>query len=253
MEEYPDRKTAVIAAKVTGPGPGRYNLPPTVGFVSHDYTKFSSPAYSFHGRPSNSAHVSDSSPGPRYYVDASLTRFGRSAGPSYSMLARGRSADKKNDIPGPGTYSPEKCTVPTQRKFPSYSMGSRTRYRSMDRVPAPNSYSLPPVLGPRATAKVCAPAFTLSGKYQHGGHSEDLSGTPGPAHYQQTDPSRYLKRGPAFSMQGRQPNSKAEQKTPGPGSYYPEKVNQHKRHAPAYSMGIRHSEYTAPLIIEVPI
>lgn len=33
-----------------GPGPGRYGLPPTIGFVGHDYTKSTSPAYSFHGR-----------------------------------------------------------------------------------------------------------------------------------------------------------------------------------------------------------
>lgn len=33
-----------------GPGPGRYGLPPTIGFVGHDYTKPTSPAYSFHGR-----------------------------------------------------------------------------------------------------------------------------------------------------------------------------------------------------------
>lgn len=33
-----------------GPGPGRYGLPPTIGFIGHDFTKPTSPAYSFHGR-----------------------------------------------------------------------------------------------------------------------------------------------------------------------------------------------------------
>ncbi|KAG8454711.1 hypothetical protein GDO86_001072 [Hymenochirus boettgeri] len=252
MEEYPERKTAIIAAKVTGPGPGRYNLPPTVGLVGHDYTKFSSPAYSFHGRTSNSAQA-ESSPGPVYYVESNLTRFGRSAAPAYSIRARGRYADKKEDVPGPGKYSPERCLVPTHQKSPSYSIGYRTRYRSLDRVPAPNTYTLPPVLGPRAIGKNSAPAFTLSGKFYHGGHTEDLAGTPGPAHYKQTDPSSYMKRGPTFSMLGRHPSYKKEEKTPGPGAHYPEKVSNHKTRAPAYSMGIRHSEYTTPLIIDMPI
>ena len=36
-----------------GPGPGRYALPPTIGFIGHDFTKPTSPAYSFHTRMSN--------------------------------------------------------------------------------------------------------------------------------------------------------------------------------------------------------
>lgn len=38
-----------------GPGPGCYSLPPTVGFVSHDYTRFTSPASSFHQRLNNAS------------------------------------------------------------------------------------------------------------------------------------------------------------------------------------------------------
>jgi hypothetical protein len=37
---------------------------------------------------------------------------------------------------------------------------------------------------------------------------------------------------------------------PGPGSHYPERVNVTKRSAPGYSFGIRHSQYSAPLIVE---
>lgn len=33
-----------------GPGPGRYALPSTIGFLGHDFTKSTNPAYSFHGR-----------------------------------------------------------------------------------------------------------------------------------------------------------------------------------------------------------
>lgn len=38
-----------------GPGPGRYGLPPTIGFNGHDFTKPTSPAYSFHGKMSDSS------------------------------------------------------------------------------------------------------------------------------------------------------------------------------------------------------
>ncbi|XP_063313410.1 protein CIMAP1D [Pelobates fuscus] len=250
MGEQAEKKTPAIAAKETGPGPGRYGLPPTVGFVGHDYTKYSSPAYSFHGRSSHSAQL-NSSPGPCYYVDPNLTRYGHSAGPAYSMLARGRSADKKSVIPGPGNYSPERCPVPTHRRPPSYSIGSRTRYRSSDQVPAPNRYSLPPVLGPRVPGKSSAPAFSMSGVSHHGRYCEDLAQTPGPAHYHQTDLNSIMKKGPSFSMLARPTKAKIVQVTPGPGAHSPEKASSHKSRAPAFSMGIRHSEYTTPLIIDV--
>ncbi|KAG9462614.1 hypothetical protein GDO78_013731, partial [Eleutherodactylus coqui] len=155
-------------------------------------------------------------------------------------------------VPGPGVYRPEKCLLPSHRKPPSYSLSSRTRYRTVDQVPAPNTYSLPPVVGPHVPVKVSAPAFSLSGRTHHGGHSEDLAQTPGPAHYNQADNSSYMRRGPAYSMLGRHQTSKVEFVTPGPGAHSPEKATYHKKKAPAYSMGIRHSEYTTPLIIEVP-
>lgn len=40
-----------------GPGPGRYRLPPTIGFIGHDFTKPACPAYSFHGRINNSSKL----------------------------------------------------------------------------------------------------------------------------------------------------------------------------------------------------
>lgn len=40
-----------------GPGPGRYALPSTVGFKSHDFTKYMKPAYSFGHRLDNSSKL----------------------------------------------------------------------------------------------------------------------------------------------------------------------------------------------------
>ena len=45
----------------TGPGPGRYALPSTIGFIGHDFTKPTSPAYSFHGRMSDNSGLFSSS------------------------------------------------------------------------------------------------------------------------------------------------------------------------------------------------
>ena len=38
---------------------------------------------------------------------------------------------------------------------------------------------------------------------------------------------------------------------PGPGAHYPERVHINKKSPPRFSMGIRHSDYTTPLIVEV--
>lgn len=45
----------LLLVSLSGPGPGRYTLPPTVGYVNHDCTKPSSPAYSFHSRMSSAS------------------------------------------------------------------------------------------------------------------------------------------------------------------------------------------------------
>lgn len=154
--------------------------------------------------------------------------------------------------PGPGSYSPEKappCNL--QRRPPSYTMGSRTHYRSVDSVPAPNKYCLPPLMGPRVPNKPASASYTISGTFSTGGPSVDLAKTPGPCRYNSTDPSVYLHRKPAFSMLGRHSLPRDATKKPGPGTYNPENVTVHKARAPSYSLGIRHSEFVTPLVVSV--
>ncbi|XP_078235221.1 protein CIMAP1D [Pogona vitticeps] len=242
----------MIAARETGPGPGRYSLPPTIGFINHDYTRFASPAYSFHQRLSNSIHVKDSSPGPCYYVEPELTRFGRTRGPSYSMLSRAKPRASFPQSPGPATYSPERAPPASWQRAPSFSIGSRTKCPVVDAVPSPNSYTLPSLLGPRVPIKPSSPGFTISGCNTRGSYSEDLSQTPGPGCYNTTDPSVYLCRPPAFSMLGRTTKPTSPFHTPGPGAHSPEKVRVHKKRAPSYSLGVRHSDYLMPLMTEPP-
>ncbi|XP_054835310.1 outer dense fiber protein 3-like protein 2 [Eublepharis macularius] len=251
MEDSKPKKRPGIAAQETGPGPGCYSLPPTVGFVNHDYTRFTSPAYSFHQRLNNSIHLKDTSPGPCYYIEPETTRFGRVRGPSYSMLARPKPPGLPQ-TPGPGTYSPERVPPPSQQRPPSFSIGSRTKHRLADHVPAPNSYALPTLLGPRVPSKPSSPSFTMSGRRNKGSYAEDLSQTPGPGRYSITNPNVYLCRRPMFSMLGRLQKPSSAFPTPGPGTHSPEKVTAHWARAPSYSLGVRHSEYLMPLVVDPP-
>ncbi|XP_071261902.1 protein CIMAP1D-like isoform X2 [Salvelinus alpinus] len=249
------KKRPIIAGREKGPGPGRYALPPTIGFIGHDFTKPTNPAYSFHGRMSNNLYGVDSSPGPQYYIDAKITRFGRDGNPAYSMLGRLNTAFSLAGLfqtPGPGAYSPENAPpCNTQRRPPSYTMGSRTRYRTIDSVPAPNKYCLPALMGPQVPTKPASASYTMSRHCKLGGPSEDLSKTPGPGRYNSTDPSVYLPRQPAFSMLGRHGFPNDATLKPGPGTHNPEKVTVHKPRAPAFSLGIRHSEFVTPLVVNV--
>ncbi|XP_029284708.1 outer dense fiber protein 3-like protein 2b isoform X2 [Cottoperca gobio] len=161
-----EKKYPVIAGREKGPGPGRYGLPPTIGFMGHDFTKPTSAAYSFHGRMSDTMYCVDSSPGPQYHIDAKITRFGRDGTPAYSMLGRVRAQNELFQTPGPGAYSPEKTpTCNLQRRPPSYTMGSRTQYRGVDSVPAPNKYCLPPLMGPQIPNKQASASYTMSGLF----------------------------------------------------------------------------------------
>uniref|UniRef100_A0A8C9R587 CIMAP1 family member D n=1 Tax=Scleropages formosus TaxID=113540 RepID=A0A8C9R587_SCLFO len=241
---------------LSGPGPGHYALPPTIGFIGHDFTKSTSPAYSFHGRMSDKMYSVDSSPGPRYHIDAKITRFGKDGTPAYSILGRtkicGTTLYNKYSTPGPGAYSPESTHfLNTHQRPPTYTMGSRTRYRAVDNVPAPNKYTLPSLMGSQVPTKPASASYTISGHYKTGGPSEDLSKTPGPGRYNSTDPSVYLTRQPAFSMLGRHKFRRDMSRKPGPGSHSPEKVTVHKPRAPAFSLGIRHSEFITPLVVDV--
>ncbi|XP_031517154.1 outer dense fiber protein 3-like protein 2, partial [Papio anubis] len=84
------RKSCGTATLENGSGPGLYVLPSTVGFINHDCTRVASPAYSLVRRPSE-APPQDTSPGPIYFLDPKVTRFGRSCTPAYSMQGRAKS------------------------------------------------------------------------------------------------------------------------------------------------------------------
>ena len=250
MSGESDAERPVIAARETGPGPGRYALPSTCGYARHDFTKRQNPSYSFGQRLENSMFKKDNSPGPGYMVNSSITRHGKDGTPEYSILGRQRDPNTFK-TPSPGAYSPEKVHPQGEKHAPSYSMGARTRYRKRDTTPAPNSYSLPTMLGNKVPGKHASAAFSMTGRSKTGNFAEDLAKTPGPGRYSIKDPSVVQDKAPAYSILGRSYMPGDNTKKPGPGAHKPEVVLITKRQAPSFSLGIRHSEFITPLIIDV--
>merc|ERR1712071_135505 len=103
-------KKPIIAAKLRGPGPGRYGLPSTVGYRGHDFTKHRKPAYPFGQRLGESFVSKICSPGPIYFIDAKYTRHGSDGTPNYSLLGRPRDPNEFK-TPGPGSYKPKSRTL----------------------------------------------------------------------------------------------------------------------------------------------
>ena len=139
------------------------------------------------------------SPGPVYFVKDEITRFGKDGTAKYTQQGRrkeinsfkppgpGRYENHKCHPQGKKfcfeiiklrSYSrnvftrpyaednlPVQCSPKTlfsilgETHSPKYSMGSRTKYRRCDAFPSANSYSLPPLIGPRIPSKQASNAY----------------------------------------------------------------------------------------------
>ncbi|XP_006012962.1 ciliary microtubule associated protein 1B [Latimeria chalumnae] len=244
----PHRPRGPIAALYSSPGP-KYLLPSETGHVHHDVTKLKAPAFSFGLRHCNL--TDDCSPGPGYLVPANMTMRGKDGTPAYSIYSRPKDLELFK-TPGPGRYSPEKAGKSAYYSPPAYSLAARTKLFKSDQSPGPAAYVLPSVLGPRVVNKSSAPNYSLVGRSKIGGFHEDLQKSPGPGTYRVTDPNIYKFRNPLYSMTARNAMPGDTTQKPGPGAHSPEKVTLSRRAYPNYSFGIRHSEYLAPLIVDVP-
>uniref|UniRef100_A0A8C7A3R9 CIMAP1 family member D n=1 Tax=Neovison vison TaxID=452646 RepID=A0A8C7A3R9_NEOVI len=243
------RKSCGTATTENGSGPGLYILPPTVGYINHDCTRALSPAYSLFWRPSP-ASPQDTSPGPVYFLDPKVTRFGRSCTPAYSMQGRGKSRGREV-TPGPGAYSPEKAAPVRQRTPPAFTLGSRLRPQLQDTsAPAPNTYTLPSLWGSQIFTKPRSPSYTVAGRTPPIRPPQDPAEIPGPGQYDSPDPNTYRQRRPAFTMLGRPRAPRPPEETPGPGTHRPEQVTMTKARAPAFTMGIRHSKQAATMAMD---
>jgi len=237
-----------IAAMHKGPGPV-YQLQPVVGFEEHCNTKRRLPAYSMAGR--GKQFQDDCSPGPKYAIEKGFTRSGPDGCPKVGVSGRHK------DLTSFQTPSPDKyCTDPSARQVfhcpPSYSLSVRTKQSKTDNNPAPNAYTLPTTVGDKLVDKKTLPSYSLRSRPEIGSFAEDLQKTPGPGTYKVTEPSTYKNKQPNYSITGRNEVPGDTTMKPGPGAHRPERVYVTKKQAPQFSFGIRHSEYTAPLIVDVP-
>ncbi|XP_028592391.2 ciliary microtubule associated protein 1A [Podarcis muralis] len=240
----PHRPRGPVMAQYSSPGP-KYNIPGATGYISHIPTKRKAPAYSMYGAKPPSSK--DRVPGP-YDVQGYMTNRGRQSAPSYTM--GGRFRVKKEVTPGPASYSPEKSRKIIYQNAPAHSLSFRTRGYKVDATPGPSAYTMPEVLGPHTVATSAGPSYSMTGRSKLGRFDEDLHKTPGPAAYHKPDTDIYKKRAPKYSMGSRSKGLRAG-KTPGPADYSVGKVSLLKSCAPVVTFGIRHSDYTTPLIVDV--
>ncbi|KAI0209787.1 Outer dense fiber protein 3 [Lamellibrachia satsuma] len=171
----------------------------------------------------------------------------------HGSLVPNRPQDLKSfKTPGPGAHSPEAAGPSASPRAPSYSFGSRSKYRSIDKNPAPNTYSLPTLTGRTVEGnKRQAPMPSVRGRSNVGSFSEDLQKTPGPGAYAQADPNVYKGRAPLYTLRPRVVMPGDSTLKPGPGAHSPERVVITKHQAPQFSFGNKHSEYLTPLIVDV--
>ncbi|XP_071659699.1 ciliary microtubule associated protein 1B isoform X3 [Patagioenas fasciata] len=147
----------------------------------------------------------------------------------------------------PARYAPEKANALAFPSAPEFSLASRTRQLSIQQTPGPAAYRLPPMLGPRVVNKSSAPNYSIPGRSTHGAFYEDLCKTPGPCGYRVVSADVYKRRAPHYSMLARTALPGDNTQKPGPASYSPE-----QRRPEGLTFGIRHSDYVAPLIVDVP-
>ncbi|XP_049547954.1 outer dense fiber protein 3-like [Anopheles darlingi] len=269
-----------------GPGPGHYGLPTTFGYEHHDPRRERKPMFSMRGR--HTINIASVGPGPAgAYEVSKLTQHGRAHNQEYTLRPRLQQPKQdmipapnayfgniQHDTMGPGpaaNYEISKLTRTGRPHEPMYSMRSKWQPTRQDLVPGPQTYH-PPMNKERAPA------------YSFGLWLEALNKTkvPGPNEYQ-TDMRAVRPRAPCYSMR---PLTKGTNTSygPGPAGYgLPSRDLTHKRSpnytmrnpfgtigdrtprpgpaqyglmdrlvgksAPSYSFGIRHADWTSPMIV----
>ncbi|XP_054033966.1 outer dense fiber protein 3B [Dryobates pubescens] len=239
----PHRPRGPIAALYSSPGP-KYGLPTNVGYRLHDPSRIRAPAYSFGIR--GCQQTLPRSPGPAYMLPPGTTVKGPPGTPAFSISSRPRDL-LPPQTPGPGCYCPERADRMAFPTAPAYALRSRTKMGSCQQTPGPAAYMLPTMLGAHVVNKSSAPNYSIPGRSKIGAFHQDLSKTPGPCGYNTVATDVYKQRAPQFSMMARNTLPGDNTAKPGPGTYNPEQGRRQ-----GVTFGIRHSQYLAPLIVDVP-
>ncbi|XP_046972807.1 outer dense fiber protein 3-like [Vanessa cardui] len=219
--------------KPLGPGPGAYKLPTTVGFPSHDPSRYRNPMFSF--GTNAGFRVKQLGPGPAYRIDR-ITREGLMSSPAWSFGARFPTRATMR-TPGPGAHAPERCPPTREPRAPQYSMGARLGFALKRPGPASNAYALR--LGPGT------PAYTMGARVGFNLKAK----SPGPAVYFQRDADVYKTRSPRYTLGARSEGAGRATRTPGPAAYPPNLYNT-KKNPYSYSFGTKHGDYAPPMIIK---
>ncbi|XP_054448164.1 protein CIMAP1C [Pteronotus mesoamericanus] len=244
------KQTPVIMTMLKGPGPAKYLRPSCIGHVGHDSSMFREPACSLHTRHAEKRIADICSPGPCYFFDPKITRFGMSSCPQVPMEER-ISNLCLSSTPASCHYCLEKTHPPGERRAPQYTFGYRCPYRVMDPNPAPNCYYLPGLLGPNIPIGRAAPCYSLASTDKNWFYKKNVAGGPGPAMYTRPEPSVYQNRSPIYSMAKRFAYPIHHTPQPGPGSHDVQQVTVHKPCTPAFTMGVKHSPHLCPLVIDI--
>ncbi|KAM4582565.1 ciliary microtubule associated protein 1A-like [Fundulus diaphanus] len=219
----PHKPKGPIAAQYGSPGP-IFMLPGLTGAIQHDPTKPKAPVFSITSR--RKVANADCSPGPIYKLPPNYIRYGKDGTLAFSVHGR-------LCTPGPGQYSPDFLKLSTFKSPPACIHSLQQK--------------LPPLFGTKGITTPSAPSFTITGRTEKGSFLENITKTPGPAAYNAPDPYISKTKPPQWTMTGCNfPPDKAAQ-TSGPGPSYPETFTKPK--APSFSFGVRHSQYTVPLIV----
>ncbi|KAK2513939.1 hypothetical protein Q9966_015964 [Columba livia] len=216
------------------------------GYINHNPTKVKAPAYTCRG--AKAPAEGGCSPGPRYYVEPSMTRTGKYVAPAYAITGLPRI--KTEITPGPSDYSPEKSNRHIFKCPPEPSMAFRNRGVKTNFTPGPGTYTLPRVLGPNTAHTPASPCYSMKSRSQRDRYDADLAKTPGPAALPKIELDVFKTRAPGYTM-GTRTQLRDKTVKPGPADYRTGRVELIKPQAPAATFGLRHSVYTTPLILDV--
>ncbi|XP_042303132.1 outer dense fiber protein 3 [Sceloporus undulatus] len=192
-------------------------------------------------RPRGPIMAQYTGPGPKYYVQGATGYVShiptKRKAPAYSMHGS-RPSLSKDCSPGP-YYVQSSMTNRGRKSAPAYSMGSRPRVK-VEVTPGPGDYS------PEKSHKIIyksAPVHSLSFRT----HGAKVDSTPGPNTY--VIPEVF---GPHAVGKSSSPSYSMARKSML-GCFHEDlhKVSLVRSCAPVVSFGIKHSDYTTPLIVDV--
>ncbi|CAG5055926.1 unnamed protein product [Parnassius apollo] len=231
----PTKRRGPIAAEAASPGPAVVSLPSLIGKPSPESRKPRAPAFTF-GQKLEPSGKANAGPGPASYNTEGMTSKGRAAGPAASLHGRWP-PPRVAHTPAPCDYEPSKSARAVLDHAPAFSIGLRVSLpQPGSQSPAPNIYSMPPVLGEAKEGnKRAAPAFSITGR---GKTIECKTPMPGPGTYTTDKATSALnRRPPSYTMAPRREVKSSSASVPGPGVYCPEKADAvlHEK-SPKYSL-----------------